>query len=55
MNLGMSFNFGGTIDFEHLELPAVMLVDYVRVYQDPDHINVGCDPEGFPTQSYINQ
>ncbi|KAF8903538.1 beta-glucan synthesis-associated protein [Mucidula mucida] len=55
MNLGMSFNFGGTIDFEHLTFPAVMLIDYVRVYQDPNHINVGCDPEDFPTQSYINQ
>ncbi|KAF9016764.1 glycoside hydrolase family 16 protein [Hymenopellis radicata] len=45
----------GTIDFEHLTFPAVMLIDYVRVYQDPKHINVGCDPIDFPTQSYINQ
>ncbi|KAI0321090.1 beta-glucan synthesis-associated [Amylostereum chailletii] len=52
-NLGMSESFVA-IDFEHLTFPAKMRVDYVRVYQDPDSINVGCDPEDFPTQAYIN-
>ncbi|KAF9036131.1 glycoside hydrolase family 16 protein [Hymenopellis radicata] len=51
-NLGMSTNFG-TVDLEHLTFPAIMLVDYIRVYQDPKHINIGCDPADFPTQSYI--
>lgn len=32
-----------------------MSVDYIRVYQDPDNINVGCDPEDFPTSKYINR
>ncbi|KAJ7099618.1 beta-glucan synthesis-associated protein [Mycena crocata] len=52
-NLGMSTNFG-TVDFEHLTFPAVMRVDYVRVYQPKDAINIGCDPADFPTKDYIN-
>ena len=54
INLGISPNFG-FIDFEHLTFPTVMSVDYVRVYQKPENINIGCDPDNFPTQSYINQ
>jgi len=53
-NLGMSENFG-VVDFEHLTFPAVMRVDYIRVYQPKDAINIGCDPEAFPTQAYINE
>ncbi|KAK0439544.1 glycoside hydrolase family 16 protein [Armillaria borealis] len=52
-NLGMSTNFG-TVDLEHLQFPATMLIDYIRVYQDPNNINIGCDPPDFPTQTYIN-
>ncbi|SJL02140.1 related to KRE6-glucan synthase subunit [Armillaria ostoyae] len=51
-NLGMSTNFG-EVDLDHLTFPAVMLVDYIRVYQDPDNINIGCDPKDFPTADYI--
>ncbi|CCM05196.1 uncharacterized protein FIBRA_07405 [Fibroporia radiculosa] len=54
MNLGISLNFG-PVDFAGLIFPAVMRVDYVRVYQDPDNINIGCDPEDFPTAAYINE
>lgn len=54
LNLGMSENFG-TIDFERLVFPTTMRVDYIRVYQHPNQINVGCDPQGFPTAAYINQ
>ncbi|KAM5537994.1 hypothetical protein V8D89_008470 [Ganoderma adspersum] len=53
-NLGMSKNFG-TIDFDHLTFPSTLRVDYIRVYQDPNAINVGCDPSGFPTAAYINE
>ncbi|KIY69552.1 glycoside hydrolase family 16 protein [Cylindrobasidium torrendii FP15055 ss-10] len=53
-NLGMSRNFG-PVDFEHLTFPAQMKLDYIRVYQDEDAINVGCDPEDFPTKAYINK
>ncbi|KIY69279.1 glycoside hydrolase family 16 protein [Cylindrobasidium torrendii FP15055 ss-10] len=52
-NLGMSYNFG-SVDLEHIIFPAIMLIDYIRIYQDPDNINVGCDPEDFPTAEYIN-
>ncbi len=30
-----------------------MLVDYVRVYQDPSNKMLGCDPEDMPTAAYI--
>ena len=54
MNLGMSPNFG-FVDLVHLTFPAVMRVDWVRVYQPKDAINIGCDPKDFPTAAYINQ
>lgn len=53
-NLGMSRNFG-FVDLEHLVFPTTMKVDYIRVYQPSDQINIGCDPPEFPTSSYINQ
>ncbi|KAJ7717021.1 glycoside hydrolase family 16 protein [Mycena metata] len=52
-NLGISHAFG-YIDFEHLTFPAIMKVDFVRVYQHPDKINIGCDTSERPTQAYIN-
>jgi len=52
-NLGFSENFG-TINFEHLTLPATMSVDYIRVYQPKDAHNIGCDPSNFPTAAYID-
>ncbi|KZT06000.1 glycoside hydrolase family 16 protein [Laetiporus sulphureus 93-53] len=54
MNLGMSENFG-YVDLDQLPFPATMRVDYVRVYQDPDEQNVGCDPTDFPTAAYIDK
>jgi hypothetical protein len=27
-----------------------MYIDYVRVYQRTDMINIGCDPDDYPTQ-----
>jgi beta-glucan synthesis-associated protein KRE6 len=52
VNLGMSTNFG-TVDLEHLIFPTRLTVDWVRVYQDPNNINIGCDPKDFPTADYI--
>lgn len=49
----MSANFG-FVDIEHLTFPAIMRVDYIRVYQRSDSINVGCDPPDFPTKAYID-
>ncbi|EPQ55923.1 beta-glucan synthesis-associated [Gloeophyllum trabeum ATCC 11539] len=54
INLGMSTSFTGTVDVENMPWPVTMKVDWIRVYQPKDKINVGCDPEDFPTQSYIN-
>jgi beta-glucanase (GH16 family) len=54
VNLGMSPNFG-TINFNELTFPAHMKVDWVRVYQPANAINIGCDPPDFPTAAYINQ
>ncbi|KAF7303511.1 GH16 domain-containing protein [Mycena indigotica] len=53
VNLGISPAFG-FIDFEHLVFPATMRIDWIRVYQRRDAINVGCDPRDMPTQAYIN-
>ncbi|KAK6204631.1 glucan synthase subunit [Scheffersomyces amazonensis] len=54
MNFGMS-NSWAYIDWPSLIFPAIFSIDYVRVYQPEDQINVGCDPEDFPTYDYIMQ
>ncbi|KAJ7596873.1 beta-glucan synthesis-associated protein [Mycena floridula] len=54
MNLGMSRNFGD-VDLDHLTFPAIMSVDWIRVYQPKNAINIGCDPPDFPTAAYIEQ
>ncbi|KAF8798720.1 glycoside hydrolase family 16 protein [Phlegmacium glaucopus] len=53
-NLGMSRNFG-PVDLEHLTFPTHMRIDYIRVYQPVDAINIGCSPKDFPTEAYINR
>lgn len=52
-NLGLSLGFG-VVDFQNLIFPATMSIDYIRVYQPSDAINIGCDPVDFPTADYIN-
>lgn len=32
-----------------------MRIDWIRVYQDPNAINIGCDPPDFPTKAYIDK
>ncbi|CCM00674.1 uncharacterized protein FIBRA_02713 [Fibroporia radiculosa] len=54
MNLGMSYNFG-EVDLTQIPFPVHLRVDYIRVYQPSDAINIGCDPKDFPTEAYINQ
>ncbi|KAF8640087.1 hypothetical protein AX17_001327 [Amanita inopinata Kibby_2008] len=54
INLGMSRNFG-PIDFKHLTFPNHLRVDYVRVYQPANAINIGCNPKNFPTADYIHK
>jgi hypothetical protein len=48
-------NVAGMRSFEGLEAlwPVHMLVDYIRVYQDPNAQDIGCDPADMPTASYI--
>ena len=36
-----------------MEFPALMLVDYVRVYQRQGQTNIGCNPARYPTSDYI--
>ncbi|KAL1677314.1 glycoside hydrolase family 16 protein [Schizophyllum commune] len=54
LNLGLSENFG-FVDVQNLIFPTKMRVDWVRVYQPPDAINIGCDPADFPTAAYIER
>ncbi|KAJ6500723.1 glycoside hydrolase family 16 protein [Mycena sanguinolenta] len=52
-NLGMSPGFQHQ-DFEHMQFPAQMLIDYVRVYQPHGTKNgMTCDPPDRPTAKYI--
>ncbi|KAF5393324.1 hypothetical protein D9757_000583 [Collybiopsis confluens] len=53
-NLGMSTNFG-PVDLDHLIFPTHLTIDYIRVYQPEDAMNIGCDPSDFPTEDYINK
>ena len=61
LNLGISKNFVTDFDWEELKKiweeygSMKMLVDWVRVYQDPKQIDVGCDPEDMPTKDYIER
>lgn len=54
MNLGISENFG-FVDYDNLAFPSTLRVDWIRVYQDPNNVNIGCDPKGFPTAAYIEE
>ncbi|RPD63538.1 glycoside hydrolase family 16 protein [Lentinus tigrinus ALCF2SS1-6] len=53
MNLGISKAFG-FVDFDNLIFPSTLRVDWIRVYQDPSAMNIGCDPDAFPTKAYID-
>lgn len=53
MNFGISNNWA-YIDWQSLHFPAKMSIDYVRIYQPEDQINLTCDPEDYPTTDYIN-
>ena len=32
-----------------------MYIDYIRVYQRDDAPGIGCSPEDYPTETYINK
>lgn len=52
MNLGISNNWA-YIDWPSIVFPSHLRVDYVRIYQPEDAINLSCDPEDYPTSDYI--
>lgn len=41
------------VDFDRLNFPAQYKIDYVRVYQDAEAVNVGCSPPDYPTAQYL--
>ena len=43
------------IDTAHLVFPAKMYIDYIRVYQRDDAPGIGCSPDDYPTEDYINK
>ncbi|SJL07378.1 related to KRE6-glucan synthase subunit [Armillaria ostoyae] len=54
LNLGLSPSFQPA-DYKHLQFPAKMYIDYVRVYQRAGTKGaVTCNPSTRPTQDYIN-
>ncbi|RKP08191.1 beta-glucan synthesis-associated [Thamnocephalis sphaerospora] len=53
MNVAISDGFG-MVDFRNARFPATMYVDYMRIYQHPDKIDIGCDPKDRPTKKYID-
>lgn len=54
MNFGIS-NSWAYIDWPSLHFPMEMRVSHVRVYQPADKVNIGCDPDDYPTYDYIQQ
>ncbi|CAI5758132.1 unnamed protein product [Candida verbasci] len=54
LNLGISNNWA-YIDWNSLFFPVTMRIDHVRIYQPKDQINLGCDPDDYPTYDYIQQ
>lgn len=54
MNLGISKQWQD-IDMSTLMFPAIMEIEYVRVYQREGQQNTNCSPKDFPTEDYINR
>lgn len=55
MNLGLAPHFQ-LQDYKHLQFPAKMYIDYVRVYQREGVKNgVTCNPPNRPTSDYIQK
>lgn len=52
LNFAISDGFT-KVDFDRLGFPAEYKVDYVRVYQEPDAVNLGCSPPDYPTAQYL--
>lgn len=53
LNFGMSAAFQA-LQFNRLEFPGYMYVDYVRVWQEKGKGDISCNPKSHPTADYIN-
>lgn len=54
LNLGISENWVA-INWTAVSFPAIMRVDYVRIYQKEGEESVTCDPPGYETTEYIKK
>ncbi|KAI5206868.1 beta-glucan synthesis-associated [Aureobasidium subglaciale] len=52
LNLGISENWVD-INWTAATFPAIMRIDYVRIYHKPGEESITCDPPGFETTEYI--
>lgn len=52
-NMGLSKIWNPKLQVEDLQLPAKFYIDYIRIYQPSDVIDLTCDPDDFPTSVYI--
>ncbi|KAI5956461.1 hypothetical protein KGF54_000936 [Candida jiufengensis] len=51
-NLGLSHIWNSELNETKLDLPAILYIDYIRIYQK--QLDLTCDPPEYPTNSYIN-
>lgn len=54
MNMGIS-NSWAYIDWLSIHFPINFKIDYIRLYQPEDAINLTCDPADYPTYQYIEE
>lgn len=54
INLGLSKAWS-KVELDTIQFPVYLDVDYVRIYQPKDKINLTCDPEKYPTYDYIKK
>lgn len=52
-NMGLSYMWNQDLNVENLQLPSKFLIDYIRIYQPFDKIEMTCDPIDYPTDEYI--
>ena len=53
-NLGIASSFT-FVNWDALHWPAIMKIDYVRIWQEPDKIRTSCSPPDYPTKEYIER
>ncbi|CAX41430.1 beta-glucan synthase, putative [Candida dubliniensis CD36] len=53
LNMGLSYMWNPRVNIDELKLPAKFLIDYIRIYQPNNIIEMTCDPIDYPTDDYI--